>query len=109
MLEEAGMSAKYCEYAAEHVFYVKKLLPHSALNCSPYEELTKQKPKLKHIKVFGCSGFVYNTKPKSKVYSRANPGIYLGSNDHGVHTVEPLTSGKIVNSVNVAFDEFDLP
>ncbi len=59
--------------------------------------------------MFGCSAFVYNAKPKSKFHSRASPGIYLGSNDHGVHTVELLTSGKIINSVNVTFDKSSFP
>lgn len=34
MLEQAGLSAKYWEYAVDHIAYVKNRLPHSALNCS---------------------------------------------------------------------------
>ena len=50
MLEEAGLSARYWEYEIEHTAYVKNRLPHSALDCSPFEKLTETKLTLKHIR-----------------------------------------------------------
>ena len=109
LLEESGLSAKYWEYALDHVAYVKNRLPHSALQCSPFEALTGNKPKLKHVRVFGCAAFVYNESPKSKVHARAIPGIFLGCDDNGVYLVESLVDRKLVNSVHVTFDEASFP
>ena len=67
LLEEAGLPAKYWEYASHHVAFVKNRLPHSGINgISPYEKLFGKKPTLKHAKVFGCAAFVYEENPRSK-------------------------------------------
>lgn len=55
LLEQAGLSAKYWEYAMYHVVHVQNRIPHSALGCSPFEKLTGKKPKLNHVRVFGCT------------------------------------------------------
>lgn len=109
LLEQAGLSAKYWEYAIDHVAYVKNRLPHSALICSPYEALTGRKPTLKHVRVFGCAAFVYNEEPKSKAHAKAFPGIYLGCDDNGVYMVEMLNDKRLINSVHVSFDEDSFP
>lgn len=109
ILEQAGLSAKYWEYALDHVAYVKNRLPHSALNMSPFESITGKKPTLKHIRVFGCASFVYNETPKSKAHARAEPGIMLGCDDNGVYMVERLSDRKLLNSVHVTFDEASFP
>eukprot|EP00171_Calliarthron_tuberculosum_P004578 IDg4578t1 len=109
ILEQSGLSARYWEYAMDHVVFIKNRLPHKGINCSPYEKLTWKKPVLKHVRVFGCASFIYEHAPKSKVHARATPGILLGCNDHGVFTVERLTDGKIINSVHVSFDESVFP
>lgn len=66
-------------------------------------------PTFPHAKVFECAAFVYNTEPKSKAHSRAEPGIFVGLNDHGVYLVELLGSKKLVTSVHVTFDEESFP
>lgn len=109
ILEQEVLSAHYWEYALDHVAYVKNRLPHSAINCSPFEKLPGKKPTLKHIRVFGCCAFVYNEKPCSKVHARGLPGIFLGYDDNGVYMVESFTDGKLMNSVNVPFDESTFP
>lgn len=109
MLEQAGLSRKYWEYAAEYVAYIKNRVIHSGIRKTPYETLTGKQPTLKHAKVFGCSAFVYNHSPKTKVHGRASPAIFLVCNDHGVFTVERMTDGKIINSVHVTFDEESFP
>ena len=109
LLEQAVLSAKYWEYALDHVAYVKNRLYHSAIKRSLFEALTGKKPTLKHVRVFGCSAFVYNHAPASKVHARAVPGIFLGCNDHGVYIVERLTDRKVINSVHVTFDESTFP
>ncbi len=64
---------------------------------------------MKHVRVFGCSAFVYNEHPKSKAHARAEPGIFLGCNDNGVYMVEKIVDRKLVNSVHVSFDEESFP
>ena len=92
-----------------HVVYIKNRRSDSALGCSPFEKLTGKKPMLNHVRVFGCTAFMYDHKLRSKVHARALPAIYLGSDDNGVYTVELLASRKIVNSVHVTFDETAFP
>lgn len=43
ILEQAGLSSKYWEYAIDHVVYIKNRLPNRSIGCSPYEFLTKRK------------------------------------------------------------------
>ncbi len=109
LLEEAGLSRSYWDYALDHVVYVKNRLLHKGIGCSPFEKLTGNKPTLRHVRVFGCSAFVYNHDPATKVHARSMPGIFLGCNDHGVYAVELITSRKLVNSVHTTFDEDTFP
>lgn len=109
LLEQSGLSGRYWQHALRHVMYVRNRLPHSALGCSPIERLTGDKPKLHHVRTFGCSAFVFNNHPESKVHARATPGILLGCDDHGVYTVMRRPDRKIVRSVHVTFREDEFP
>ena len=109
LLEQSGLSEKYWEFALMHVAYIKNRVPHSALGCSPIEKLTGVKPNLHNIRTFGCSSFIYEHNPKSKVHSRAAPGILLGCNDHSNYTVMRQNSRKIERSVHVTFIEDQFP
>ena len=109
LLEESGLSAKYWEYAAYQVAYVKNRLHNKAVGCSPFEKLMKKKPSLHHVKVFGCAAYVYDESPQSKVHARAKIGIYLGSYDNLVYTVELINTRRIVYSRHVTFDEDSFP
>eukprot|EP00171_Calliarthron_tuberculosum_P001098 IDg1098t1 len=84
LLEQAGLSGRYWEYAM----------------CYVVSEICK---------TFGCTAFVYEQEPKSKVHARAAPSIMLGCNDNGIYTVERLTDGKIIDSVHVTVDEYSFP
>eukprot|EP00171_Calliarthron_tuberculosum_P022539 IDg22539t1 len=105
MLEQAGLDAKYWEYALDHAVYIKNRVLHSAIKCTPFEKLSGRKPALNYAKVFGCAAFIYEHAPKSKVHSRASPAILLGCTDNGLYTVERLKDQKIITSVHVTFDE----
>lgn len=104
-LEESGLSNKYWEHTAYHVAYVKNRLQNKNLGCSPFEKLTNGKPSLHYIRVFGCSAFAYDENPLSKVHARSKIGIYLGSDDYGIFTVELLKGKKILYSRHVTFHE----
>ncbi len=109
MLEEAGLSARYWDHAAQHAAHVKNRIYNKQIGCSPYEKLTGNIPSVKYLKVFGCAAFVYNNHPKSKVHSRGQPGIVLGCSDHGIYKVELSSSRKIVYTRHVTFDESSFP
>lgn len=84
-------------------------LPKHSIESSPYEKLTGKKPKLKDIRVFGCAAFVYEHGPESNVLEKESPAILLGYNDHGEYTAEKISDRKVVNSVNMTFDETCFP
>lgn len=84
---------------------IKNRIPHKALEFSPFERLNGNNPTLKYVRVFGCAYFIIKHAPKSKLYYKAAAAILLNRNDHGLHTVECLTDGKIINSIHVVFDE----
>lgn len=85
LLEESGLSAKYWDWALYYVAYIKNRIPHSALRLSPFQNITGDKPKLKHARVFGSAAFVRTEDPKSKVHARASPGIFLGCYEDNVY------------------------
>lgn len=92
----------------EYIDYKKEHIPHLAIDWSLCEMLTEKLLSLNHARVFWCPAFVYNESPKSKVHARAQPGILLSSDDHGVYTVEPLESREYVISVYMTFDKTSL-
>lgn len=92
-----------------HVAYVKNRLFNKAIRTSQYQKLSGNQPSLHHIRVFGCTAFIYDRTPTSKVHARAQVGIYLGSDDHGIYKCEIRSSRKIVFSRNVTFDEYSFP
>lgn len=100
-MKQAGLDLKYWEYALDHVGYVKNRLPHSGISSSPLEKRTGSNSTLQHARVFGYSS--------SKVHVKADKGIFLGCNDHGVHMAERLSDGKLLNSVHVTFDATSFP
>lgn len=55
MPEEAGLNARYWEYAIEHAIYLINSIPHSAIESSPFDELTSKKVLPKQIRDFGCA------------------------------------------------------
>lgn len=109
ILEEAGLERKYWSYAVEHVFYVKNRLPHLSLGCTPLELLNGKLPSLRHVRVFGCAAFAYNSASVSKFYAKAIPGIYLGVYNHCVYAIESIPYRCLLYSVYVTFDESSFP
>ncbi len=64
LLEEAGLSAKYWEYALNHAAFVKNRIWHSGIGTSPYDKIMGEKPSQKHVRVFECSAFIHVQHPK---------------------------------------------
>lgn len=71
--------------------------------------MTDKETTLKHIKVFGCTAFVYTGEQRTKFHAKAQRTIFLGCSDSGIYTVERINDTMILNSVHVRFDEDSFP
>ena len=66
--------------AARTTVYVQNRISHSALGFkTPEEMFTGKKPKVSHLKIFGCLVFVHIPKEKrTKLNPSRNKGIFIG-------------------------------
>jgi hypothetical protein len=66
--------------ATRTILYVQNRLSHSALGFkTPEEMFTKKKPKVSHLKIFGCPVFVHIPKEKrTKLDPLGKKGIFVG-------------------------------
>jgi transposase InsO family protein len=62
------------------IVYVQNRLSHSALGLkTPEEMFTGKKPKVSHLKIFGCSVFIHIPKEKrNKLDTSGKKGIFMG-------------------------------
>jgi hypothetical protein len=60
--------------------YVQNQLSHSALGLKKLEEMfTRKKPKVSHLKIFGCLVFIHIPKEKrNKMDPSGKKGIFVG-------------------------------
>lgn len=61
------------------------------------------------MKVFGCAAFTYDHKSRSKIRAKANPAIYMCSDDYGTFNFEILSSRKVIYTRHATFDENSFP
>ncbi|KAK1698301.1 hypothetical protein QYE76_014998 [Lolium multiflorum] len=79
------------------------------LEKTPYEILTGNKPNVSYFKVFGCKCYILVKDTRlSKFDSRAQEGIFVGyATDSHAYRVLNKSSGRVVESCDVTFDEDD--
>ncbi|KAK1693594.1 hypothetical protein QYE76_010291 [Lolium multiflorum] len=79
------------------------------LEKTPYEILTGNKPNVSYFMVFGCKCYVLVKDTRlSKFDSRAQEGIFVGyATDSNAYRVFNKSSGRVVESCDVTFDEDD--
>jgi hypothetical protein len=88
--------------------YVQNRLSHSALGLkTPEEMLTGKKPKVSHIKIFGCSMFIHIPKEKrNKLGPSRKKGIFVGYCEVSkVFKIYILGQHHIEINRDVTFDE----
>jgi hypothetical protein len=80
MLDDAGLSKKYCSFAVSVAVYLKNLnVTRLVVSKTPYEAWDGRKPILKHLRVFGCLAFGDVPKEKRKKLDyKATPSIFVG-------------------------------
>lgn len=109
LLEQAGLSGICWSEAIRHAAYIKNGIWHSALSCTPFENLKGEQASLKYTCVFRCKTFVYIHDLKSKVHARAIPEMFLSCNGDGVYRIEFLTDCRTAEGVQVTFDDICFP
>ena len=78
---------------------------------TPYEMMAKKKPTLKYFYVFGAKCFVLKDgEHLGKFDVKADEGIFLGySLESKAYRVYVIEHQKVVESLNVTFDDTKLP
>lgn len=108
MLKSKGVPAQYWGEAVSTVVYVLNRSPTKSLEgITPYEAWYGKKPRVEHLRVFGCVGLVKNIGPQIKKLSdRSTKMVFLGYEEgtKGYRMFDPISS-KLHISRDVIFEE----
>ena len=108
MLHTAHCPQSEWEFAWKQAVHIYNRLPHDHFDNKkcPLEAFTGYHPTYNRIKIFGCAAYKYKNVQSGKLDTRAEPLIYIGSNEHGTHTLYNRASHVIYeNQSIVKFDE----
>src|SRR3954464_4064926 len=85
---------------------INKVYLHKFLKKTSHELITSNKPNVSYLRVFGAPCFIRDMNHSSKFAPKAHEGFLLGygSNSH-TYRVYNSHLGKVVETVNVRFDE----
>lgn len=109
LLIAANLPGNFWSFAMEHITRLYNQMPHSHIGTTPTKKLTKKRPSAKNWHPFGCKAFVHVPKQNQRGFEpRAEVGILLSCLSHGLFRVLP-SSGKIIESRNVRFEENKFP
>ncbi|KAI3667036.1 hypothetical protein L6452_42078 [Arctium lappa] len=80
---------------------------HRRFNKTPYELMNGIKPNIKYFKSFGCKCYVLNDRENLNKFSpKADEGVFMGySSNSAAYRVFLISARKVIESVNVKFDE----
>ena len=107
MLLDGKLKLKFWAEAVSTAVYLKNRTPSSALKITPYEAWHGSKPKVDHLRVFGCDAFAHIPKDeRSKFNSKTRKCIMVGYGDVTKgYRLYDLTSEKVIHSRDVKFNE----
>jgi hypothetical protein len=106
MMLAMGVAKKYWTSAFSTAAYISnRVLIVRDPNKTPHELWTGKPPDLTHLRVFGCTAYVYDERQSvTKFDPKARKGMMLGySEDSPAYIV--LVEGRLITSRNVTFDE----
>ncbi|XP_075083603.1 uncharacterized protein LOC142167340 [Nicotiana tabacum] len=113
MLIDSGVAKGFWAEAVNTACYlVNRCMIRSLLNKIPYELLNGRKPKLTHLRTFGCKCFVLNNgkEPLGKFDAKSDEGIFLGySSQSKAYKVYNKRPQCVEESIQVIFDEAQHP
>ena len=111
-LVHASLPPSFWHHALQMAAYFLNILPHKLLNYkSPLRVLYHKDPTYSHLRVFGCLCFpLFPSTTINKLQPHSTPCVFLGypSNHHDYKCYD-LSSGKIIISRHVIFDETQFP
>jgi hypothetical protein len=91
--------------------YLHNRTPRKALGWkTPYEALTKQKPDLSHLHVFGCRSYphIKNIPRKQKLEPRAHLGYLVDYDSTNIYRTWVPSLERVLRTRDVTFDESKL-
>lgn len=77
VLIEANLLLCLWPYALEHVVYVRNGVQNSTTGMTPYSIVTYKRPTLKHVRTFGCTGYVLGLPCPENFEPSAHEGVLL--------------------------------
>jgi hypothetical protein len=106
MVHSAGLNKRCWGEAVLTAAYLVNRSPSKAIKTdkTPYELWHNQKPKLKFLRVFGCTAYVHNKTRKHKFDDKSIKGILVGYVPNG-YKIFIAKTRKFIVARDVIFDE----
>ena len=108
LLLDAKLPQQFWAEAISTAAYLRNRSPTTAVDgATPHQAWFGQKPRVDHLRVFGCTGYVHIPKDeRGKLDSKTRKSILLGygSVQKGYRMFDPTTQ-KVTFSRNVTFDD----
>jgi hypothetical protein len=84
MIHDQGLPMHLQEKTSNTIVYVHNRIPHKILgNKTPKEVFTGKKPKVSHLRIFGCPMFIHVPKEKRmKLEPSGKKGTFVGCNEN---------------------------
>jgi hypothetical protein len=107
MLLDGGMEKCYWPEAVNTAAYLQNILPSHSIEKTPHELWFGEKPKMDHLKVFGCKAEVHIPKEKrTKLSDKSETLIFVGySANHKAYRFLNLETNQITISRDAFFLE----
>ena len=108
MLADAKLPHSFWAEAVSTAIYLRNRSPTKALkDMTPFEAWTKEKPKIEHLRVFGCDAYAHIPKDeRKKLESKSRKCIFVGYGESvkGYRLYDP-NRAKVIYSRDVLFNE----
>ena len=111
MLAAACLPSSFWELAIDAAVYCRNRCPTTSLDGrTPYEAWCGSKPRVAHMRIFGCLAYDHVRKPlRGKTEVKAKACIFVGySPDSATYRLWDQQSGKLITSRDVYFVEGQL-
>ena len=76
-MSHSDLPVSFWGYALETAAHILNRAPSKSVKTTPFEEWHGTKPKLSHLKIWGCEAYVRKLQP-DKLESKANKCIFVG-------------------------------
>ncbi len=105
MLFDSGLPQKFWAEAIATANYLRNRLPIGPDNITPEEAFTKEKPSIRHLRVFGCLAYAYTpAETRQKLDPNSVKTVFVGYEETTrQYRVYDPKKDKIIRSSNVEF------